>query len=83
MESEDVNQNAVPDVLEMGRLTHEQEKAAKDFQLKMADIASKNKQANDKMALEREKLQVARENQKNDLEVAKVNAKNRASKKPK
>jgi hypothetical protein len=83
VESEDVNQNAVPDVLEMGRLTHEQEKAAKDFQLKMADIASKNKQANDKMALEREKLQVARENQKNDLEVAKVNAKNRASKKPK
>jgi hypothetical protein len=32
------------------------------------------------MALEREKLQVARENQKNDLEVARVNAKNRASK---
>jgi hypothetical protein len=83
VESEDVNQNAVPDVLEMSRLTNEQEKASKEFQLKMADIASKNKQANDKLAIEREKLQVARENQKNDLEVAKVNAKNRASKKPK
>ena len=32
------------------------------------------------MSLEREKLQVARENQKNDLEIARTNAKNRASK---
>ena len=54
-----------------------------DFQLKMADISAKNKQAADKMALEKEKLQVARENQQNDLEVAKINAKNRASKKSK
>jgi hypothetical protein len=83
VESEDINQNAIPDVLEMSRLTNEQQKAAKEYQLKVADIASRNKQAADKIALEREKLQVARENQKNDLEVAKVNAKNRASKKPK
>jgi hypothetical protein len=80
VESEDVNQNAVPDVLEMGRLSHEQEKAAKDYQLKMADIQSKSKQASDKMAIEREKLQVARENQANDLAVAKENAKGRAKK---
>lgn len=78
--AEDVDQNAVPDVLEMSKLSHEQEKAAKDYQLKMQDIQLKNKQMNDKMSLEREKLQVARENQKNDLEVARVNAKNRASK---
>jgi hypothetical protein len=71
----DVDQNAIPDVLEMGKLSHEQEKAAKDYQLKMADIASKSKQAADKMAIEREKLQVARENQANDLAVAKENAK--------
>ena len=44
------------------------------------DIQSKNKQAMDKMALEREKLQVARENQANDLAVAKENAKGRAKK---
>jgi hypothetical protein len=78
--AEDVDQNAVPDVLEMSKLSHEQEKASKDYQLKMQDIQLKNKQSNDKMSLEREKLQVDRENQKNDLEIARVNAKNRASK---
>jgi len=83
VESEDVNQNAVPDILEMGRLTQEQEKASKEFQTKMAEINAKNKQAADKLAIEREKLQVARENQANDLAIAKENAKNRASKKSK
>ncbi len=78
--SEDVDKNAVPDVLEMSKLANDQEKAAKDFQMKMADINSKNKQAADKMALEREKLQVARENQANDLAVAKENAKGRNKK---
>jgi hypothetical protein len=51
--------------------------------MKMADIQSKNKQANDKLAVEREKLQVARENMANDLAVAKENAKGRASNKKK
>jgi hypothetical protein len=83
VESEDTNQNTVPDVLEMGRLTHEQDKAAKDYKLKMADIQSKNKQAADKMAVEMEKLKVARENQANDLAVAKENAKGRNAKKSK
>jgi hypothetical protein len=32
------------------------------------------------MQIEREKLKVARENQKNDLEIAKLNARNRAKK---
>jgi hypothetical protein len=79
--SEDVNANTIPDVLEMSKLTHEQEKATKDYGLKMADIQSKTKQAADKMAIEREKLQVARENMANDLAVAKENAKGRASNK--
>jgi hypothetical protein len=48
--------------------------------MKVMDIQSKNKQAMDKMALEREKLQVARENQANDLAVAKENAKGRTKK---
>jgi hypothetical protein len=43
----------------------------------MADLQSKTKQANDKMSIEREKLQVARENMNNDLQVAKENAKGR------
>ena len=83
VESEDINQNAVPDVLEMSKLSNEQAKAAKEYQLKMADIQSKNKQAIDKMTLEREKLQVERENMANDIKVAELNAKGRANKKTK
>jgi len=58
----------------------QQSKAAQDYQLKMQDIQSKNLQAMQKMQLEKEKLNVARENMKNDVEVAKINASNRASK---
>jgi stress response protein YsnF len=46
----------------------------------MQDIQSKNTQAMQKLQLEKEKLNVARENMKNDVEVAKINASNRASK---
>ena len=81
VESEDVNENTVPDVLEMSRLTQDQDKASKDYQTKMADIQSKNKQAADKMAIEKEKIAVARENMANDLAVAKENAKGRNNKK--
>lgn len=77
----DVDQNAIPDVLEMTKISNDQSKAAKDYQMKMMDIQSKSKQAMDKMSLEREKLQVARENQANDLAVAKENAKGRNSSK--
>ncbi len=80
VESEDVNANEVPDVLEVSKLANEQSKAAKDYQMKMADIQSKNTLAAQKLQVEREKLQVARENQANDLAVAKENAKGRAKK---
>jgi hypothetical protein len=79
--SEDENANAVPDVLEMSRLSNDQDKAAKDYGLKMADMQSKNKQAADKMSIERDKIQLARENMANDLAVAKENAKGRNNKK--
>jgi len=79
--SEDENSNSVPDVLEMSRLANDQDKAAKDYGLKMADVQSKNKQAADKMSIEKEKLQVQRENMANDLAVAKENAKGRNNKK--
>jgi hypothetical protein len=79
--SEDENANAIPDVLEISRLANDQDKAVKDYGLKMADIQSKNKQANDKMAIEQEKIKVARENMANDLAVAKENAKGRNNKK--
>lgn len=80
VESEDINQNAVPDVLEMSRFASEEAKAAKDYQLKMSDIQNKNRLAAEKLQLEREKLQISRENQANDLAVAKENAKGRAKK---
>tara|TARA_R110000868_G_scaffold14426_3_gene67133 strand:- start:1927 stop:4515 length:2589 start_codon:yes stop_codon:yes gene_type:complete len=81
VESEDTNNNQVPDVLEMSRLTLEESKATKDYSLKLADIQSRNKQASDKMAVEKDKLKVARENMQNDLQIAKENAKGRANKK--
>jgi hypothetical protein len=73
----DVNANTTPDVLETSKLAHDQMKAAKDYEVKMAQIQSQYKQNSDKMQIEREKLQVARENQANDLAVAKENAKGR------
>jgi hypothetical protein len=80
VQSEDTNANNVPDVLEVSRLAGEQTKAAKDYQLKMADIQSKNTVALQKLQVEREKLQVDRDNQKNDLQIARENSKNRSSK---
>ena len=80
VESEDLNQNAVPDVLEMSRFASEEAQAAKDYQLKMSDIQNKNRLSAEKLQLEKEKLQVARENQANDLAIAKENAKGRAKK---
>jgi hypothetical protein len=81
VESEDINENTIPDVLEMSKLSQAESKAAKDYQSKMMDIQSKNKQASDKMAIEKEKIAVARENMANDLAVAKENAKGRNNKK--
>jgi hypothetical protein len=79
--TEDVNENSVPDIMEMNKLSLDQDKAAKDYQTKMADISSKNKQFDTKMAIEQEKIKVARENMQNDLAVAKENAKGRNNKK--
>jgi hypothetical protein len=78
----DVDASGTPDVLEISKLAAEQSKASKEFDAKMADINSKNRLAAEKLSVEREKLKVARENQANDLAIAKENAKGRA-KKPK
>jgi hypothetical protein len=74
----DVDESGTPDVLEISKISAERDRTAKDYQMKMADINTKNRLAAEKLALEREKLQVARENQRNDLAVAKENAKGRA-----
>ena len=76
--AEDVDKSGVPDVLELSRLTSDQAKASKEYELKRAEINSKNAQTMEKLAVEKEKLQVARENQANDLAIAKENSKGRA-----
>jgi type II secretory pathway pseudopilin PulG len=76
----DLDKSGTADVLEMNKLSAETSKAAKDYELKVAEIQNDNKKDNNKMTIEREKLKVERENQANDVEVAKINARNRASK---
>jgi hypothetical protein len=76
----DADNSGTADVLEMTNLTMQQNKAAQDYQLKMQDIQSKNTQAMQKLQIEKDKINIARENMKNDIEVAKINASNRASK---
>ena len=49
----------------------------------MSEIQSRNTMNMEKLKVEREKLQVDRDNQKNDLAIAKENAKGRAKAKPK
>lgn len=76
----DTDNNKVPDVLEISKLANEQDKSYKDYALKMADIQSRSRDNANKLSVEREKLQVARENMKNDLQVAKANASGRKQK---
>jgi hypothetical protein len=76
----DLDVSGTPDVLETNKLANDQVKAAKDFEIKMSQLQAQNRQAADKMKIEMEKLKVARENQANDLAVAKENAKGRAKK---
>lgn len=81
VESEDTNSNTVPDVLETSKLTHEMDKATKDYQAKMAEIQSKQRSEVNKLNIEQEKINVARENMKNDEKIARINAQNRNKKK--
>jgi len=80
MESEDANNNGVPDVLEVSRLAVEETNATRDHIAKMAEISIKAKMDRDKLAVEKEKLKNERLNMQNDLSIALVNAKNRANK---
>jgi len=83
VEGEDTDANAIPDVYEASKFALDREIASKEYQSKLLDIRSKNKQSEDKLVLERERLQVERENMENDLQIAKINAKAKAKVKPK
>lgn len=75
--TEDLDNSGSPDSLEIERLSIQQSTARKNYDSKMADINSKNSLAQQKLQIEREKISLARDNQANDLAVAKMNAKGR------
>ena len=74
----DVNGNGLPDILETNRLATEQTKASNEYRTKIMDIQSKNNVAMEKLKVEREKLDNERKNHKDDIEIAKINAKGRS-----
>jgi hypothetical protein len=73
----DEDNSGVADALEISNMAAEESRANKDHEAKLRDIESKELLGYNKLSVEREKLQVDRENQKNDLDIAKINAKNR------
>jgi hypothetical protein len=76
----DVDTSGTADVLEMNKLAAEQSKALSDYQAKMEEIQHKDRVASQKMAIENKKIDADLKNQANDLEIAKINASNRAKK---
>jgi len=73
----DLDNSGTPDSLEIEKLAVQQSTARKNYDSKMADINSKNSLAQQKLQIEREKIKLSRDNQANDLAVAKMNAKGR------
>ena len=90
VQSEDADGDGIQDVLEVSRLQMDQQKATTDHALKLreieskeADIRSKLQQANQKMSIEKERIKLDRENQQNDLQIARINASSRTKAKAK
>jgi hypothetical protein len=76
----DIDISGTADVLEMTKLASEESRATKDYKKSLDEIRSRDQQHYDKMQIEREKMQVDLKNQDNDLQIAQINARNRASK---
>jgi len=76
----DADISGTPDVLEMTKLASETNNATKDYETKMKDIQGKNQLGKEKIAVENRKIDADLKNQDNDLEIAKINARNRGSK---
>ncbi len=73
----DADSSGLSDALEMTNLGLTQTKNQLDYQTKLQDINSKNNIAARKEAIDKEKLQIERENMANDLAIAKENRKGR------
>lgn len=80
VQGEDTNANTIPDVLESSKFAAERQDAAKAHNLKLIEIQENMKQAANKQRIEEEKIKLARDNMKNDLQIAKENAKGRNKK---
>lgn len=78
--SADLDESGTPDALEIEKIALQQTKAQKDYDSKMATIMANNSLSQQKLQIEREKIKLARDNQANDLAVAKENAKGRNKK---
>ena len=80
----DTDNNGIPDALEMSKLANDQDIANKDYQSRLREIQSKDKDRDTKYKTEMEKIKVERENMSNDLQIAKIQsaAKAKAAKKP-
>lgn len=78
VEGEDTNANGVADAFEISKLAAEQTSHQRDYDLKLREIEAKQREIQNKREMELEKLKVDRANQANDLQIAKINARNRA-----
>ena len=78
--SEDTNANQIPDAFEVSKFAGEQANALREHNLRQAEIAAKQAETLKKFELEKEKLQIEKENMANDLAIARINAKGRANK---
>jgi len=75
--SEDLNSNEIPDVLETAKLSQAETKAAKDYELKLRQLANDSQEAANKHNIEKERIKAEREKMTNDLKIAKLNKKNK------
>jgi hypothetical protein len=79
--TQDLDNSGVADSLEVTNLMNSREKATQDFNASMAKITSESSLKRAELAVKREELQVQRDNQANDLAIAKENAKGRGTNK--
>lgn len=77
VQSEDLDADTIPDVLEASRLSSDIVNSQSEQNLKLRELNQKSQEIASKKEIEMEKLKVARENMKNDKDIAKINAKNR------
>jgi hypothetical protein len=75
--------SGVADALEITKSQMDIAGKQKEYEMKMEEFVNKRKEAEDKKDLELEKIKVARENMKNDLEIAKIQATEKRAKEAK